>query len=154
MAESYSFPRYDHPVLAWEYDQRQPHLFPGELEWHLKYAGVASSLILEFACGSGRLLIPIAQACYAIDGVDRSAAMLDRLREKLGASDEATRNRVRLFRADMMEFVPDRRYHTVILAYNSLQYMESKDKVVAFFRRVPLFRNLTAVFCSWCVDYH
>lgn len=39
----------------------------------------------------------------------------------------------------MMEFVPDRRYQTVILAYNSLTYLERKDKVEAFFRRVPLF---------------
>jgi ubiquinone/menaquinone biosynthesis C-methylase UbiE len=139
MAKSYPFPRYDHPVLAWEYDKRQPLPFPGELEWHLKYIAWSGQPVIELACGSGRLLISVAKAGYAVDGMDRSATMLDRLREKLAECDEATRKRVRLFRADMMEFVPDRRYQTVFLAYNSLQYFERKDKVGAFFRRVPLF---------------
>lgn len=85
------------------------------------------------------MLIPFAQAGYIIDGVDRSAAMLDRLKEKLAACKSETQQRVRLFRADMMDFAPDRRYQTIILAYNSLQYLERKETVAAFFRRVPLF---------------
>jgi len=136
MTEKYDFPRYDHPVLAWEYDQRQPVPFPGELEWHLKYAALSGGPVLELACGSGRLLIPIAEAGYQIDGVDRSNTMLNRLRTKLTTHDEKIRQRVRLFCDEMMEFVPDRKYGLCILAYNSVQYLEKIEIVNICFHHV------------------
>jgi SAM-dependent methyltransferase len=39
--------------------------------------------VLELACGSGRLLAPLAQAGFAVTGVDSSAPMLDRARQRL-----------------------------------------------------------------------
>ena len=63
--------RYTHEVLAWEYDQRNSTIAPGELAWYLKYATLGGGPILELACGSGRLLLPIAAAGYRVDGVDR-----------------------------------------------------------------------------------
>lgn len=137
MAENSDFPRYDHSVLAWEYDQRQPAPFPGELEWYAKYGALSGGQILELACGSGRLTIPLADAGYHIDGIDRSETMLDRLRTKLKDRDAEVRQRVRLFCADIKDFKSDLKYGTVFLAYNSLQYLEKKGAVEAFFNRVP-----------------
>ena len=137
MAENSDFPRYDYPVLAWEYDQRQPAPFPGELEWYAKYGALSGGQILELACGSGRLTIPLADAGYHIDGVDRSETMLDRLRTKLKDCDAEVRQRVRLFCADIKDFKSDLKYGTVFLAYNSLQYLEKKETIQTFFSRMP-----------------
>jgi SAM-dependent methyltransferase len=41
--------------------------------------------VLELACGSGRLLEPLASAGFAVTGVDSSAPMLERARQRLGA---------------------------------------------------------------------
>ena len=128
-------PRYSDDVLAWEYDQRQPSPLPGELEWYLANTRRVGGPVLELTCGSGRLTIPIARAGYEIDGVDSSGAMLRRLNEKLMACDLATRERVRTFCVDMLRFPPDRMYSIVILPYNSLQYLETRERVAALFSR-------------------
>jgi SAM-dependent methyltransferase len=129
-------PRYNNEILAWEYDRRQPLPFPGELEWYLKYASRSGSPLLELACGSGRLLIPIAQSGYTIDGVDNSEAMLNRLKSKLKSLDENTRQKIRLFCQDMTEFHTGRQYAMVTIAYNSLQYLETKDRILRCLQRV------------------
>ncbi len=131
-----TLPRYANEVLAWEYDQRQPRPSPGELEWYIRYAHQSGDPILELACGSGRLLIPIAQAGHRIDGVDNSEAMLDRLKNKLKVTDAATARRIRVFCQDMLEFRSDRQYAMVIVAYNSLQYLETKDRIHDCFGRI------------------
>jgi SAM-dependent methyltransferase len=41
--------------------------------------------VLELACGSGRLLEPLASAGFAVTGVDSSAPMLERARQRLAA---------------------------------------------------------------------
>jgi|GEM_PF-3465223 len=130
-----SFPRYDHEILAWEYDQRQPLPFLGEIEWYLKYASKKNP-ILELACGSGRITIPIAQAGYSIHAVDCSQTMLNRLQKKLMGCDISTRNRIFPVCADMTTFSPAKPYSLVLLAYNSIQYMETKENINRFFKHV------------------
>ena len=129
-------PRYTDEVLAWEYDKRNSALAVGELEWYLKYAARAGDPILELACGSGRLLIPIAQAGYQIDGVDNAQAMLARLRSKTRHLDRAAQGRIRLFCRDMVQFTSQRRYAMVSIALNSLQYLETRDRIQTCFHRV------------------
>ena len=137
--EPHASPRYANEILAWEYDQRQPSPFSGELEWYLKYIKQAGCPVLELTCGSGRLTIPIAQAGYEIDGVDSSPTMLRRLTEKLEVYSESVRGKIRTFYADVLDFVPDRSYPAVLLPYNSLQYLETKERIAALFSRVSTF---------------
>ena len=120
------FTRYSHDALAWEYDYRHNKLTPGELEWYLKYARRTGGPILELACGTGRLLIAVAQAGYRIDGLDLSGAMLRLLKMKLCGLDPEVRRRIRLRQADMLRFAPSVRYPLAILAYNSLQELETR----------------------------
>jgi SAM-dependent methyltransferase len=117
--------RYCADELAWEYDYRHNKLAAGELEWYLKYARITGGPILELACGTGRLLLPIAQAGYRIHGLDLSGAMLRLLKLKLGGLDPDVRRRIRLYRGDMLRFAPPIRYSLAILAYNSLQELET-----------------------------
>jgi SAM-dependent methyltransferase len=120
------FTRYSHDALAWEYDYRHNKLAPGELEWYLKYARLTGGPILELACGTGRLLIAIAQAGYRIDGLDLSGAMLRLLKMKTRDLDPNTRRRIKLYQADMRRFSTPARYPLAILAYNSLQELETR----------------------------
>jgi len=42
--------------------------------------------VLELACGTGRILLPIARQGIPIHGIDSSLPMLNVLRDKLGRS--------------------------------------------------------------------
>ncbi len=43
----------------------------------------ASAHVLELGCGTGRALLPLASSCGYIHGMDPSAAMLARCRQKV-----------------------------------------------------------------------
>jgi SAM-dependent methyltransferase len=141
MNEKSSFPRYDHPILAWEYDQRQPTPLSGELEWYLKYTALSCNSALELTCGSGRLTIPLALAGVQVDGVDRSKTMLKRLKDKINTYDETIKQRVRVFCADIIDFTPEKKFDCVLFPYNSLQYLETVQNVSLYFCRVAMFLN-------------
>lgn len=129
-------PRYEHEILAWEYDQRMSELAPGELEWYLAYADRANHPILELSCGSGRLLIPIARAGYEIDGVDISNAMLSRLDSKIRLLDRRAQSRISFYCVDMAEFRPKRKYAMAFIGLNSLQYLETRERIRSCLHRV------------------
>jgi SAM-dependent methyltransferase len=128
--------RYFDDELAREYDWRHGELAAGELEWYLKYARKTGGPVLELACGTGRLLIPIAQAGYQIHGVDLSGAMLRLLKSKINGLDPDARRRIRLCRGDMLRFSPPIRYPLAILAYNSLQELETQADYGLFFKNI------------------
>lgn len=129
-------PRYTDEILAWEYDQRNQNLAPGEIDWYLKYASQTGGPLLELACGSGRLLLPLARAGYEIDGVDNAAAMLARLQAKVAMLKPTVRQRVRTFCADMVDFEPHRQYALVLIGYNSLSYLMTQERIALCLRRV------------------
>ena len=73
---------------------------------HAFWAAVApgGGAILELACGTGRVLLPLARAGHEIVGLDLSAQMLERCRAHLADEPAAVRDRVRLVQADMTSF--------------------------------------------------
>ncbi len=73
----------------------------------------AGGPVLELGVGTGRLALPLAARGLRVDGVDASAAMLDRLRAKPGA------DLLGLTLGDMAEAEPAGRYTLVFVAANT-----------------------------------
>ena len=126
--------RYADDILAWEYDRRNHTFASGELEWYQHYAALAEGPILELACGSGRLLLRLAEAGYQVDGVDNAPAMLRRLRSHLTASQTTPEN-IDLHETDMAAFQYPKTYSLVFLGYNSVQYLATPARVADCFQR-------------------
>lgn len=81
--------------------------------------------VLELACGTGRLLVPLARAGAMLTGVDVSPAMLAVAREKvLRASQDA---RVKLVEADMRSYDLGRQFGLVMVGLNSLMHLETRQ---------------------------
>ena len=66
-----------------EYEQVYPAYYdclelgqPGDVRFYVEEARRAGAPVLELGCGTGRTLIPVAQAGIDIVGLDRSPAML------------------------------------------------------------------------------
>lgn len=93
------------------------------------------SKILELGCGTGRLLLPLAEEGCEVMGVDASPAMLAVAQERLAAAGiddytllTAEMSRVNLpaaYRADL-----------IIIALNTFQYLTSVEAQIATLRRV------------------
>lgn len=109
--------------------------FQADIELLLNFAEVVGDPILELGCGSGRLLLPLAEAGFTVTGLDSSRPMLDRAAEALDRA--GVRDRVTLFEGDMREAneAPGGPFGLVIFSLNSLMHlttMESqRDALVA-----------------------
>src|SRR5437016_12607947 len=73
--------------------------------------------MLEVACGTGRVLLPIARAGIEIHGVDNSPAMLGVLKKHLQNEPEAVRKRVSLTGGDMRNFRLGRKFPLVTVPF-------------------------------------
>lgn len=87
--------------------------------------------VLELACGTGRILLPIAREGIAIHGVDLSAPMLDVLRAKLGYEPKDVSELVSVAQGDLRTFRSNQQYPLVIIPFRPLQHMYSVEDQVA-----------------------
>jgi len=102
------------------YDQTV-HDWPGELDFYKHYAEPVISSggkILEVACGTGRIAIPLAQAGANLTGLDLSAAMLEIARSK-----SAKLENVKWVEASMRQFDLGQHFDLIISPGHSFQFM-------------------------------
>lgn len=97
---------------------------------YLDFARRAGGPVLELGCGTGRLLVPLAQAGYEVVGLDRSAAMLARAEARLAAAGLS--NRVTLIQANMIDFHLDQSFGLALFALNTFMHLsEQSDQIAA-----------------------
>lgn len=118
----------DHPfddaILATLYDALGA--FDADLPLYLELAAAQGGRVLEVACGSGRVALPLARAGHQVVGLDASPHMLALARRKLAAAGPAIADRVRLVRGDMRGFELDQEFDLAIVAVKSFAYLTSQ----------------------------
>jgi SAM-dependent methyltransferase len=82
---------------------------------------------LEFAIGTGRIALPLAERGVRVAGIDNSEAMLARLREKAGAE------RIEAMVGDMAATRVDGEFTLVYLVFNTIFNLTTQDGQVACF---------------------
>jgi Methyltransferase domain len=82
---------------------------------------------LEFAIGTGRIALPLAERGVRVVGIDNSEAMLDRLQEKPGA------DRIDAMVGDMAATRVDGEFSLVYLVFNTIFNLTTQDGQVACF---------------------
>ena len=88
-----------------------------DLTYWLNLARRTGGPILEVACGTGRVLVPLARAGYKVVGVDISPDMLAIARDKLAAAGLLTK--VELILADALDLSLGRTFALAFVALNS-----------------------------------
>lgn len=94
------------------------------------------SPVLELACGSGRLTVPLLRAGHAVLGLDRSAAMLAEAKKRVCRLPRVRRENALFFRADMRSFAVSRPVSLVIAGFHSLQHLVEDTDLLACFTHV------------------
>lgn len=99
-----------------------------------EFAARTGSPILELACGTGRVLLPLAREGYDVTGVDVSQAMLERARQRITSEDLVSR--VSLIEQDMRNLELDSRFNLVLVALSSFSHLLTTEDQLATLRRI------------------
>jgi|SRR5579862_1504948 len=102
-----------------------------DLPFYLDLATQSRGPILEIACGTGRVTIPIARKGIEICGVDNSLAMLNVLNENLTREPEPVRHRVTVHQGDMRTVRLNRKFPLVMIPFRPMQHMFTVEDQVA-----------------------
>ncbi|UCC12257.1 MAG: class I SAM-dependent methyltransferase [candidate division WOR-3 bacterium] len=97
-----------------------------DVPFYVEYAGECKGEVLELACGTGRVLIPIAAHGIPITGLDASAEMLLIAEKKKKTSPDEIARQITLVQGDMKKFDLKRTYRLIIVAFRSFQCLLTK----------------------------
>ena len=116
--------------IAADYDEHSAVMFDpavvgSAVELLAELAGDGAAL--EFAIGTGRIAVPLAERGVRVAGIDNSEAMLARLREKPGAE------RIEAVAGDMSATRVDGEFSLVYLVFNTIFNLVTQDGQVACF---------------------
>jgi len=78
--------------------------------------------VLDVGCGTGRVAFDLAEQGYAVVGVDVSAPMLERARQR-AASENVGEDRIRWLEADITALALDDRFGLAVFAYNGFMHL-------------------------------
>jgi SAM-dependent methyltransferase len=121
---------------AW-YDAEYIHI-RADVPYYARVAGETKGAILELACGTGRLTIPMVRAGGTVHGIDRAPGMIARAEEKRAALPSFQRERLSFEVADMRTLRMERKFEAVVLGFNTLMHMISDDDLSAALETVRL----------------
>lgn len=110
----------------------------GKTDDLLMYSRLAETYgapIFDVGCGTGRVLLHLAQEGYAVHGIDDSRSMLNRLDNKLNAMPHLNEF-VSYSEGDVLTFETDERYKMVLLTYNALMHFHLQST------QIQLLENL------------
>jgi SAM-dependent methyltransferase len=127
-----------------------------DIDMYLALASACDGRILELACGTGRITLPVAGAGNRVTGVDVDPYVLERARRKWGEaaiSDRGERSSgaLHLVQADMTDVTLEQRFELAILGFNSLLLLSDRDRQRAAIRTLAdhLTPNGRAVVDVW-----
>lgn len=89
------------------------------IDFYVGLARKAQGPVLDIACGTGRVLLPVLQAGVDADGLDLFPSMLETARRKLAALGLSPG----LYRGDMADFQLPRRYVLIMITFNAFCHM-------------------------------
>jgi len=106
---------------------------PGDAEY---FAGLAAKAkrVLEVACGTGRLTLPMARAGARVTAFDLSPEMLEAAGKHLAAESPATRKRVEFFEGDMRGFDAGEKFPLIVIPFRAFQHLQEVADQLACLR--------------------
>lgn len=117
----------EYGFVAEFYDHVVPYQNRKDVAFFVEAAKESGGPVLEIGCGTGRILIPTAQAGIKIVGLDLSSDMLRVCRERLLHEPEDVQSNVRLVQADMRDFDLSQRFTLVTVPFRPFQHLTTVE---------------------------
>jgi len=107
-----------------------------ELSWYKGYAQKTGDPILELACGTGRLLIKLAEAGFDVTGIDLSDKMLEVAGRNTSKLPVGIKNKIKLLKVDITGFNFDQQFGLIFMADNSFRELRAREDQTACLKTV------------------
>jgi SAM-dependent methyltransferase len=112
----------DYDLYAGTYDAEYDD-YRHDVHYYVKAARRAPGPALELGCGTGRVLLGLARAGCPVLGIEKSAAMLERLQDKLMSEDPEVQELVEVAEGDMTDFELDREFGLVYMPFREFMHL-------------------------------
>ncbi len=100
--------------------------YDADIPLFLNFAQRTGSPVLEVGCGTGRVLVPLAEAGFHVTGIDVAAGMLARARARVQASGRG--HHVHLVQADVCHLPLTAAYALIFMAANTFLHHASPEE--------------------------
>lgn len=106
-----------------------------DLELYSQLAAQFPGEILDVGCGTGRVLLHLAEQGHNVCGIDNNQAMLALLDHKLKSLPQL-RQFIDVVAADVLTHEFQRKLGLILLSYNALMHFREQDMQIALLRRL------------------
>ena len=104
------YDHYDHGIL-------------GDVDFYVEEAKKNGSPVLEIGCGTGRVMIPVAEAGVEIVGLDVEPQMLSLFQQKIDLLEDNVRQRLALLEGDMRDFSLPQKFSMVMIPHRAFMHL-------------------------------
>ena len=116
---------FDKVARFYDYEQEN---FTRDIPFYLGYAKECKGDVLELACGTGRILIRIAQEGMSCIGLDASRGMLDVAESKIARLNKTVQQNIELIHGTMDKFEINKKFSLIFIAFRSFQCLLTKEQ--------------------------
>jgi SAM-dependent methyltransferase len=103
--------------------------FKADIPFYLRQVKKCGDPVLELACGTGRVTIPLAESGYKVTGLEVSESMLSQARTK----SEAAGVSIDWIHADCRQFDLKKKFRTILFPFTALAHLLDLESVEACF---------------------
>jgi SAM-dependent methyltransferase len=122
---------YEEAFVAEYYDATAIVRERADIDFYLGCASQYGDPVMELGCGTGRILLRLAEAGHRVCGLDLSPHMLGRCREKLSGLPAEAQKRVRLVDDDMTAFDLGEIFSLIIIPFRPFQHLLAVEQQLA-----------------------
>jgi SAM-dependent methyltransferase len=101
--------------------------YTDDVQFYVRWARRCNPPALELGCGTGRILLALAQAGCPCWGLDLCAPMLDKARQKVAEMPSEVARRVHLVEGDMRDFELDQEFGLIYLPFREFMHLHNED---------------------------
>jgi SAM-dependent methyltransferase len=91
--------------------------------------------IIDIGCGTGRVMIPLAQNGYEVHGIDNEQAMLERA-QHLREESPVLKKNMTLHHGDVLTYPLDKQFKLTLVPYNGLMHFHEQETQIAVLKRL------------------
>ncbi|MCP4214257.1 MAG: methyltransferase domain-containing protein, partial [bacterium] len=125
---------YANTSIFYDLDPRQ--MMTEDIPFYLRYAQEQGGDILELACGTGRITMPLVEAGNSVWAVDLSKTMMARLEEKVKGLEPAAAQRIHTSIQNMATFSFNKKFPLIFISFRSFQAMHTEKQQLECLRNV------------------